>query len=294
MTGAPNTSLGWKFVAPALALLVALNVYPLLSNIVLSFTNAELSGGGWGWVGFANFKAVFTEPRYLAALNTTAVFTAIAVGVELLLGFLAALALHRSFTGRSVLLIALLVPMMLSPAVMGMFWNLILNGSYGVLNQTLAVLGLHQPQWLTDPAWKLTAVLLVDIWMWTPFTLLVSLAGLQSIPPALNEAAEIDRLSAFQTFRRVTLPLVAPFLFLAALFRATDALKQFDLVMALTGPNDGATQTLSALLYQTIFGNGRIGLGSAFACVALIGVIVLTTIVVKTLDRIQRNQGRTA
>ncbi len=286
--------LGWKFVAPALALLLALNLYPLVSNIVLAFTNAELTGGGWTWVGLGNFVTVFGDPRYLAALRTTAVFTLVAVGVELLLGFGVALALRRAFIGRGVLLIALLVPMMLSPAVMGMFWNLILNGSYGVLNRSLEALGLFQPQWHTDPRFKLPAILLVDVWMWTPFTLLVSLAGLQSIPPALYEAAEIDRLSAWQAFRRVTLPLVAPFLFLAALFRATDALKQFDLVMALTGPNDGATQTLSALLYQTNFGNARVGLGSAFACVALVCVIALTTGVVKALDRLQRQQGRSA
>lgn len=289
-----DSALGWKFVSPALALLVALNVYPLLSNIVLSLTSAELTGGGWTWVGLANFRTVFTDPRYVGALSTTAFFTLVAVGVELVVGFLAALALRRSFAGRGALLIALLVPMMLSPAVMGMFWNLILNGSYGVLNQTLAWVGLPQPQWLTDPKWKLAAVLFVDIWMWTPFTLLVSLAGLNSIPAALYEAAEIDRLPPWMIFRRVTLPLVAPFLFLAALFRATDALKQFDLVMALTGPNDGATQTLSALLFQTIFGNARVGLGSAFACVALVGVIVLTTVVVRTLERIQRSQGKTA
>ncbi len=287
-----GTALGWKFVLPALGLLIALNVYPLLSNIVLAFSSAELSGGGWAWVGLEHFRTVFTDARYLGAVRTTVVFAAVAVGLELLIGFLAALALQRRFSGRGVLLIALLVPMMLSPAVMGMFWNLILNGSYGILNQTLAWFGLFQPQWHTDPRFKLPAVLLVDVWMWTPFMLLICLAGLQSIPAALYEAAEIDRLSRWQTFRRVTLPLVTPFLFLAVLFRTTDALKQFDLVMALSGPNDGATQTVSALLYQTIFGNGRVGLGSAYACVALVGVIALSTAVVNVLERIQRAQGK--
>src|SRR5687768_6625437 len=162
-----GTALGWKFVLPALALLIALNVYPLLFNLVLAFTNAELSGGTWTWAGLEHFRTILADARYLGAVKTTIVFAAVAVGLELALGFLAALALHRAFVGRGVLLIALLVPMMLSPAVMGMFWNLILNGSYGVLNRTLDWFGMFQPQWHTDPRFKLPAVLLVDVWMWT-------------------------------------------------------------------------------------------------------------------------------
>jgi multiple sugar transport system permease protein len=138
------------------------------------------------------------------------------------------------------------------------------------------------------------AVLLVDIWMWTPYMMLIALAGLNAIPDYIYEAAEIDRASAWTVFRRVTLPMCAPLLFLAVLFRVTDALKQFDLVMALTGPNDGATQTLSALLYQLTFANQKVGLGSAYACVVLVVVIALASVFTRYLDWLAKKQGRLA
>lgn len=290
--GLRRALLPWAFAGPAVAFLVALNVFPLLYNVVLSFTDAELSGGARRFTGGANYAVVFADPRFAAALRVTARFVAWAVGLELLLGFAVALALRGAFAGRGVLLTALLVPMMLPPAVMGLYGNLVLNGQYGVLNQALAALGLAQPQWLTDPALKLASVVLVDVWMWTPFMALIALAGLNAIPPALYEAAAVDRAGPWQVFRRITLPHVAPFLFLAVLFRATDALKQFDLVMAMTGPNDGATATLSALLYETIFGGGRVGLGSAYACVILVLVVALATVVTRYLDWLARRTGR--
>jgi multiple sugar transport system permease protein len=187
-----------------------------------------------------------------------------------------------------------MLPMMLSPAIMGLYWNLILNGHYGILNQTLAFLNMGQPQWLTDPDLKLLSILFVDIWMWTPFMMLIALAGLQAIPRYLYEAAEIDRASRWTIFRRITLPLTAPLLFLAVLFRTTDALKQFDLVMAITGPNDIATQTLSTLLYQVMLREYKIGLGSAYALVILVVVIALASLFIRYVDAIQRRQGRTA
>ena len=150
-----------------------------------------------------------------------------------------------------------------------------------------------QPQWISDSSLKLFSVLLIDIWMWTPYMMLICLAGLNSIPPYLYEAARIDRASRWTLFRRITLPLASPFLFLAALFRATDALKQFDLVMAMTGPGDPATQTLSVLLYQRLFQASKLGLGSAYACLVLVLVIALATTVVKVLDKVKASQGRT-
>ncbi len=124
--------------------------------------------------------------------------------------------------------------------------------------------------------------------------MLIALAGLNAIPSHLYEAAEIDRASTWRVFHRITLPLCAPLLLLAVLFRTTDALKQFDLVMAITGPNDRATQTLSALLYQEMFNSFRIGLGSAYACVVLVVVIGLASAFVRYLDAIQSGRGRGA
>ncbi|MCZ6634499.1 MAG: sugar ABC transporter permease [bacterium] len=287
-----STRLKYGFVGPALILLIALNIFPLFYNIYLSFTNAELSGGTAQFVGIRNFSTVFNDPRYGAAIRTTGLFVLLAVFSELILGFILALALKHPFRGKPVVLTVLLIPMMLSPAVMGLYWNFILNGHYGVLNQLLSVLELGQPQWLTDPNLKLFSILLVDVWMWTPFMMLIALAGLQAIPEHLYEAAAIDRASTWTVFRRITLPLCSPLLFLAVLFRTTDALKQFDLVMAITGPNDAATQTLSALLYQVAFRGYKIGLGSAYSIVILVVVIALASVFIRYIGTIQQKQGR--
>jgi multiple sugar transport system permease protein len=286
-----ETRLKWTLVGPTLALLVAFNVFPLFYNVVLSFTNAELVGEGWLAVGGAQYARVFEDPKFAGALRRTATFVAAAVGIELVLGFSLALALQKPFRGKQVVLTALLVPMMLSPAVMGLYWSLILNGNYGILNQALGAIGLPQPQWLTDRDLKFASILLIDVWMWTPFMMLISLAGLGAIPPSVYEAAEIDRAGRWRTFRRITLPMAAPVLGLAVLFRATDALKQFDLVMATTGPNDASTQTLSTLLYQVVFRDGKVGLGAAFACTILVVVTALATVFVRYVDRIQGREA---
>jgi len=292
MARQPARLLKYGFVAPALVILIALNIFPLLYNIVLSFTNADLIGGQAESVGVSNYSVVFSRPGFAAAVRTTALFTAAAVGIELIIGFGIALAIHRNFRGKGIILTILLIPMMLSPAVMGLFWHQILNGHYGVLNQLLGAAGLPQPQWLTAPNLKLISILMIDIWMWTPFMMLISLAALNSIPPHIYEAAEIDRASALRVFRKITLPMSAPLLVLAALLRTTDALKQFDLVMATTGSNDAATQTLSAMLYQTVFRGGKVGLGSAYACVILVLVIAVASIFVRYIDHIQQRHGR--
>ena len=230
---------------------------------------------------------MFSDPLFAGALRRTALFVLCAVTIELLLGFSLALALERPFRGKQLVLTTLLVPMMLSPAVMGLAWSLILNGNYGVLNQLLGAAHLPQPQWLTDRDWEFWSILAIDVWMWTPFMMLIALAGLSAIPPAVREAAEIDRAGRLKLFTRITLPMCAPVLGLAVLFRATDALKQFDLVMAISGPNDAAPQTLSTLLYQVVFRDQKVGLGSAFACTVLVVVLALATVFTRYIDRLQ-------
>jgi multiple sugar transport system permease protein len=275
-------------------LLLALNLFPLLFNIYLSFTNADLSGGVVEGVGARNYSLLFSEPRYANAFTITALFVLLSVSLELVLGFCLALALRDRVPGKPVLLTILLVPMMLCPVVMSLFWNLILNGNYGVLNQGLAAFGLPEPQWLTDDDLKLISIVIVDVWMWTPFMMLISLAGLNAIPKYIYEAAEIDRAGRFMFFRTITLPMCAPLLGLAVLLRATDALKQFDLIMAITGPNDMATQTLSARIYQVVFRDYKVGLGAAYGSVILVAVIAVATLFVRYIGRLQQDRGRAA
>jgi len=277
---------------PALVVLLAMNVFPLVFNIYLSFTNADLSGGAARAIGTHNYAVVFSDARYADPITTTALFVLLSVSIELVLGYVLALALRAHIPGKSALLTVLLIPMMLCPVVLSLFWNLILNGHYGILNQLLGAFGLPQPQWLTDDRLEFVSILLVDVWMWTPFMMLVSLAGLNAIPRYIYEAAEIDRASRWMVFRTITLPMSAPLIGLAVLLRATDALKQFDLVLAITGTNDETTQTLSARIYQVVFRNYKVGLGSAYGVVILVAVIAVATIFVRYIDGLNRRQGK--
>ena len=281
----------YGFVGPALLLLISINIFPLIYSIVLSFTNAKLIGGDFHLIGTVNYKFVFRMVQYAEALRTTALFVILAVSIELVLGFALALALRPHFRAKPFVLTVLLVPMMLPQAVMGLYWKLVLNGNYGVFNQVLSFLHLPQPQWLTNPDLKFFSILMIDVWMWTPFMMLIGLASLNAIPDYIYEAAAIDRAGRWTVFRRITLPMCAPLLGLAVLLRATDALKQFDLVMAVTGPNDGATQTLSALLYQVVFRDGKVGLGTSYSYIVLVVVIALASVFIRYLGKLQKKEA---
>jgi multiple sugar transport system permease protein len=291
--GHPVSLLGWGFVAPGLILLLAMNLFPLVFNVYLGFTDADLSGGTVKFVGARNYTVLFSEARYASALTTTALFVLVSVSAELVLGFTLALALRDRVPGKPVILTILLIPMMLCPVVLSLFWNLILNAHYGVLNQLLGSVGLPQPRWLTDDDLKLVSIVMVEVWMWTPFMMLISLAALNAIPKYIYEATEIDRASRWMVFRAVTVPMCAPLLGLAALLRSTDALKQFDLVMAITGPNDMSTQTLSARIYQMVFRDYKVGLGSSYGVVILVAVIAVATLFVRYIDSLNRRRQGT-
>jgi multiple sugar transport system permease protein len=279
--------LGVGLVTPALVLLLLMSIFPLLYDVYLSFSNADLSGGAVQAIGGTNYGRVFSDAGYRNAISVTARFVALAVSLELVLGFGLALVLVKPVRGKPVVLTLLLLPMMLCPVVLSLFWRLILNGNYGILNLLLGGLGLPQPAWLTDTGLKFVSILLIDVWMWTPFMMLIALAGLNAIPRSLYEAAEVDRAGTWMVFRRITLPLCAPLLGLAVLLRLTDAIKQFDLVMAITGPNDFATQTVSARLYQTVFRDYKVGLGAAYGIVVLVAVSALATLSIRYIQSLQ-------
>ncbi len=294
----------WGFVAPTIVFLLAINIYPLIYSIVVSFTDKKLGRPTSEWVGTENYGRVFDTEKhhtYAQAIRTTGIFVFFAVSVELLLGFGLALLLRdrHPFRSKAVVLTILLIPMMLSPVVMGLFFTYILDSSFGILNQILhGLTGIPMadlPQWIKSRNLQLFTILAVDIWMWTPFMMLISMAGLNAIPKYIYEAAEIDRASAWTVFRRITLPMCAPLLMLAALLRTTDALKQFDLVYRIARDlRNEETQTLSAKLFVEMFQNFSLGQGAAYAIVVLVLVIALAVLFTRYLARIQRATGGAA
>jgi multiple sugar transport system permease protein len=260
-------------LAPALALLLVVVGLPALRVVELSFTRTALEDGVvFQWGGAAAYARLWQDSRFWMALRNTLVFTGASVLLETLLGIGFALLLDRSFRGRGLLRAAVLVPWALPTAVIALAWAWVFNDAFGVANDLLLRLGLlaRPVAWLGEPATAMAAIVVADVWKTTPFVALIVLAGLQGIPQELLEAARVDGLSAVQRFRHVVLPLLAPSLLVAILFRAVQAYGAFDLVYVMTGGGPGgATETLSLYAYQSYFRYLDFGYGSA---VAVVGV----------------------
>jgi multiple sugar transport system permease protein len=221
---------------------------------------------------------------------TTGRFAFLSVGLQTILGFGLALLLREKFRGSGFVTTLILIPMMLSPVVVGLFWKLIYNPSFGIFNYLLGYTSpVNAPDWLADSDLALWAVVITDVWMWTPFVMLLCLSGLNAIPDYLYEAAAIDRASAWFQFRRITLPQVMPLLLIAVLFRTIEAFKSFDLVMGMTGGGPGDTTELVAVnLYRIAFqGQWRTGYASALAYIVLVIIIAISNVYIRNLNRVK-------
>jgi multiple sugar transport system permease protein len=288
--GLSDTALKRLFLWPTLALLIAFNIFPLLYSLYVSFTEfSAISGKPPVWVGLANYQSILTDPKLWLYFRNTGRFVLLTVSLQMLIGFGMALLLRDKFRGSGLISTLVLIPMMLSPVVVGVFWQVMYNPNYGIINYALGFQPGQGPAWNTDRNFALWSVVIVDVWMWSPFVMLLCLAGLSSIPDYLYEAAEIDRASAWYTFWRITLPQTAPLLLIAVLFRTIEAFKTFDLVMGLTqgGPGD-STELVAVNLYRTAFlGRWDTGRASAFAYIVLVIIVGVSNIYVKYLNRIK-------
>lgn len=279
------------FIIPTLIVLILWNVFPLFYSLYLSFTNySAISNRAPEWVGFGNYTAILSRSSFWEAFATTGKYALLSVSIQTVLGFGLAMLLRQKFRGSGLITTLTLVPMMLSPVVVGLFWKLIYNPSYGIFN---FLLNPTNPRLATDmlrgPDTAMLAVVIVDVWMWTPFVMLLCLSGLSAIPDYLYEAAAIDRASSWFQFRRITLPQVAPLLLIAILFRTIEALKAFDLMMGLTGGGPGdATETVSINLYRLAFqGQVATGRASALAYIVLIIIICISNVYIRYLNRLR-------
>jgi len=280
------------FIMPTLILLIVMNIFPLLWSLILSFSKYSAIGSeSPDFVGTKNYVRILSNPDTWHYFITTAYFVVLAVAAQFTIGFGLALLLNREFKGKGVVTTLMLIPMMLSPVVVGLFWRFILDSSWGLMNYLLSLIpGISDSArsiiWLTRPKMALFSLVIIDTWMWSPFMMLLSLAGLSAIPKYLYEAAEIDRASAWFKFRHITFPLVAPLLLIALLFRTMDAFKLFDLVYIVTDGGPGtATETVSMNLYRQAFRNWNTGQSCALAYILLIIIIALSNIYIKYLNK---------
>ena len=276
------------FILPTIILLIVMNIFPLIYSLFLSFTEySVIENAPPVWVGLENYIDILSDQRFWHHFAVTGRYALASVGLQTLVGFGLAMLLRTKFKGSPLITTLILVPMMLSPIVVAVFWRLIFNPSYGIFNYLIGFTGINPTtEWLGDSNLALWAIIIVDVWMWSPFVMLLVLAGLSAIPEYLYEAASIDRASAWFQFRRITLPQVMPLLLIAVLFRTIEAFKQFDLVSGLTGGGPGdATQTVSIRLYQLAFGDFDTGKASALAYIVLVVIIAVSNLYIRALNR---------
>ncbi len=281
--------------APAALLVLLIFLYPILRTLVLSFMNFSLETGFHArFAGLDNYIRLASDSRFLASLKITALFTAISVALEFLLGLLAALAAERIKRGRQTARTLLLIPWTLPTAIIAVLWMWIFNDQYGLINALLLKFGaIHSPvAWLGTPRAALMTVIMADVWKAFPFVFIVLLAGLQNIPHELYEAIEIDGGTAWHKFRYVILPYLLPFIFLALIFRIVQAYAVFDLIYVLTGGGPGgATETVSIYGYYIFMRYLDFGYGAALA-VALVAILALIAWILYSLLLTKYEMGR--
>jgi multiple sugar transport system permease protein len=265
---------GW-YVAPAAALLALVTLYPLAHVLWLSLERRSLLDPvPPAFTGLDNYLRLAADERFWNALGNTLYFAVVSVSLELVLGLAFALAVQRPFRGRALLYGVILLPWAVPTAVSARMWEWMYNTEIGVLNHILGA----EVNWLGAPAWALNAAVAMDVWKSTPFVALLLVAGLQGIPRELYHAAALDGASRWTVLRRITLPLLAPVILVALIFRTIDAFRVFDSIYVLTGGGPAnSTETLSIYAYKTLFQSLEFGYGSAlavsvFALVALVAL----------------------
>lgn len=271
------------FIIPTILFLIVFNIFPLIYSLGYSFTDFRASTNApANFVGLRNYRELLNDPYIWNNFVVTAKYVIVSVVGQVVVGFGTAMLLNRDIPFKGLITTLLLLPMMLSMAVVGLFWKLLYDPSWGVINWAL---GLGKFQWLGDPGMALYAVAITDIWMWAPFVMLLSLAGLSAVPKHLYEAAAIDRAGPFYTFFRITLPLVAPILMIAIIFRTMEAFKTFDLAYVLS--TQPSTEVISIRLYKMAFQEWQTGRSCALAYIVLIMVLAITNIYVKYLNKVK-------
>jgi multiple sugar transport system permease protein len=285
--GARDRGLRWALVAPAIFVLLLVGVFPLVYLLVVSFQNITMSDNDTTFQGLLNYRLLFADARLWQALGHTLVFIALALPIELLLGLAMAQLFIARIPGRAVFVALLVLPVLVSPIVAGATWSLMFDNRFGPINQVLGWI-VGEPVtllWTIRPELVYPAILIAEVWQWTPFMFLLLLAALAAVDPSQLEAAAIDGASWWRTFRLVVLPAIRPVLAVAVLIRALDLFRLFDVVWALTKGGPGTmTETISMFAYVKGFQQFET---SYTAAVALLVIVLLTAAVLWTLKRVE-------
>jgi len=290
--GLSDRVIAWLFVGPSIVLLLAVNIFPLIWTINLSFTNFRANRiRDAEYIGLRNYERILTDTDTWQSMQVTAQFLFWTIFFQVLIGFALAYLINKKFKGNDLWTTIIVLPMMLSPAVVGNFWTFLYQPQIGLFNYVVEFFtGIDSSSFsmIGDVSLAPWSIVIVDTWMWTPFVMLICLAGLRSIPDSIYEAAECDRASKWRQFWTLTVPMVLPFLMLAVLFRGIENFKMFDLVVQLTGGGPGSMTTLTSIdLKREAFEKWRTGYASAYAVILFVTVFGLASIYVKALNKVK-------
>ncbi|MCF7943733.1 MAG: sugar ABC transporter permease [Spirochaetia bacterium] len=266
-------------ILPSLMIILGLFLFPFIYNVFLSLNDWSQGGGRHVFAGLQNYNRLFRDENFINSIRISLKFTVYSVLIEFLLGLGIALLLDGVTRGKKLLRVLIVIPMAITPIVSSLTWKtLIYSTSFGVLNYLLSVLGLSGQAWLADSNLALGSLIAMEVWHWTPFMVIIFVAGLSSLPEECYEAAYVDGAKPVQIFFRITLPLLIPVTFVGIIFRTIDAFRTFDVIFALTAGGPGTvTQAMPLYIFQTTFEYYRIGEGSAAAFVIVVIAMVIVT-----------------
>jgi multiple sugar transport system permease protein len=273
---------GWLLLAPCLLYLAAFAIYPLIYSLRLSFTDLTAATGTGRWVGLDNYRDLLVDPLFWNAAGNSAIMVASAVAIQIVLGVALAMFFNLHLKGSWIVRGILVLPMLITPIVVGVMWRALLNPDWGLVNWAIKEIGLQPPNWLGSTEMAMKTLIIVDVWQWTPFVFIIVFARLQALPQDVFEAAQVDGAGGFLTFRMVTLPLLMPAIIFAAIFRAVDAFRSFDLIYGLSyGGPARSTTTLSFFSFQNGFQFQNYGYAAAVAYMMLLILAVGTTVLLR-------------
>jgi multiple sugar transport system permease protein len=263
------------YPAPAVITLFLIVIIPIGYNLYLAFTKWTIGLGKPRFIGIENFIDLFLDARVINGLKVMVYFSGLSLFIELALGLGIALYFHRHFKGSEIVQAIYIFPFAATPVAVALIWRVMLNPDIGVMNYLLRSIGLPGSLWVSGPQTVIPALVLVDVWKWTPMITLIVLAGLKSLPQDPYEAARIDGAGTLQIFWYITLPLIRPVLIAALMLRSLDNLKEFDTIYTITQGGPGiASETLYLYSYKVAFNFFKAGYGSALMVVVFLIVLV--------------------
>ena len=274
-----------RFALPALGVITAVILFPWAFTIYMSLHDWQV-GKPPQFVGLDNYVTLLSDARFLAAIVRTLYYTALAVGLPVVFGTVAALIFHQRFPLRGFLRGVFILPMMATPVAVALVWTMMYHPQLGVLNYLLSLVGIPPQNWVYDQATVIPSLVAVEVWHWTPLVMLIVLGGLAALPTEPYDSARIDGASAWQMFRYITFPLVLPFIVVAMIIRTIDALKAFDTIFVITHGGPGtASETINIYLYLQAFAFYKIGYASAVVVVFFVLIVMLSLVLLHVRQR---------